>query len=113
VDCRPTARRLRVSVAGTVLVDTADTVIVFETSLAPRLYVAADHVRTDLLRASATTSYCNYKGEARYWTVAAGGSVVDDAVWSYQDPLPESTPIAGLLAFDPQRLEVLAELPSA
>ncbi|MDT5323783.1 MAG: hypothetical protein QOF25_935 [Mycobacterium sp.] len=35
VDCRPTDRGLRVEVAGTVLVDSADTVIVFETSLAP------------------------------------------------------------------------------
>ena len=33
VDCRPTKRRLRVSVAGTALVDTDDTVIVFETAL--------------------------------------------------------------------------------
>ena len=39
VDCRPTRRRLRVDVAGTTLVDTDDTVIVFETALEPRLYV--------------------------------------------------------------------------
>src|SRR5690349_18667211 len=31
VDCRPTKRRLHVTVAGTTLVDTDDTVIVFET----------------------------------------------------------------------------------
>src|ERR1700753_1798560 len=39
IDCRPTKRRLRVEVAGTTLVDTEDTVIVFETALGPRLYV--------------------------------------------------------------------------
>jgi len=33
VDCRPTTRRLRVTLAGTTLVDTDDTVIVFETAL--------------------------------------------------------------------------------
>ena len=38
IDCRPTKRRLRVEVAGTTLVDTDDTVIVFETALrAPAL----------------------------------------------------------------------------
>src|SRR4051794_7378674 len=36
VDCRPTHRRLRVSVDDVILVDTADTVIVFETALEPR-----------------------------------------------------------------------------
>lgn len=66
VDCRPTERRLRVTVADTVLVDTAGTVIVFETSLASRLYVDAARVRTDLLRRSESTSYCNYKGAATY-----------------------------------------------
>ena len=60
VDCRPTDRGLRVTIAGTVVADTVDTVIVFETSLAPRLYVDRTHVRTDLLRRSGTTSYCNY-----------------------------------------------------
>ena len=35
VDCRPTDRGLRVEVGGAVLVDTIDTMILFETSLAP------------------------------------------------------------------------------
>lgn len=108
VDCRPARRRLRVEVAGGVLVDTDDTVIVFETSLAPRLYVAPEHVRTDLLRPTATSSYCNYKGYATYW--AAGD--VEDVAWSYGDPLPETGPIAGYFSFDPERADVTAELPS-
>ena len=49
VDCRPTRRRLRVEAGGTTLVDTADTVIVFETSVAPRLYVDPAQVSTELL----------------------------------------------------------------
>ncbi len=72
VDCRPTQRRLRVRVAGTTLVDTDDTVILFETALAPRLYVDPAHVRTDLLRRSGTQSYCNYKGFATYWSFVLG-----------------------------------------
>ena len=78
VDCRPTNRGLRVAVAGTVLVDTTDTVIVFETSLAPRLYVDPALVRSDLLRPSDTTSYCNYKGYATYWSLAIDDTVHDD-----------------------------------
>ncbi|OBH12172.1 DUF427 domain-containing protein [Mycobacterium sp. E1747] len=111
VDCRPTRRRLRVSVAGTVLVDTDDTVILFETSLAPRLYVDPAHVRTELLRRSDTVSYCNYKGFATYWSADVDGRVVDDVAWSYPDPPPESLPIKGLLSFDLARVDVVAELP--
>lgn len=111
VDCRPTRRRLRVELEGTVLVDTDDTIILFETALAPRLYVHPDQVRTDLLERSDSTSYCNYKGAATYWTAVVGGRRVDDVAFSYEDTFPESTPIRGHLSFDPTRADVDAELP--
>jgi uncharacterized protein (DUF427 family) len=112
VDCRPGRRGLRVSVAGTLLVDTVETVAVFETALAPVLYVHPDRARTDLLRRSETTSYCNYKGWATYWSaVTADGDLVADVAWSYPDPPPECLPIVGHLSFDGSRAEMLAELP--
>jgi uncharacterized protein (DUF427 family) len=111
VDCRPTMRSLRVSVAGTTLVDTDDTVIVFETALEPRLYVDPSLVRTDLLRRSQTSTYCNYKGYATYWSAVVGDTVVEDIAWSYEDPPPESLPIKGFLSFDDTRADVVAELP--
>lgn len=113
VDCRPTRRHLRVEVAGTPLVDTDDTVILFETALEPKLYVRPELVRTDLLRRTATTSYCNYKGHATYWTAVIGDTVVEDVAWSYEDTLPESSLITGLLSFYPDRADVSAELPVA
>jgi uncharacterized protein (DUF427 family) len=113
VDCRPTRRRLHVEVAGTTLVDTDDTVIVFETAVEPRLYVDPSHVRTEVLRQTDTSTYCNYKGVATYWAAVIGDAVVEDVAWSYQDPPPESLPIKGFLSFDAARAEVLAELPES
>lgn len=112
VDCRPGGRGLRVSVAGVVLVDTVDTVAVFETSLAPVLYVSPAQVRTEVLRRSATTTYCNYKGWATYWSACVGDRVVEDVAWSYPDPPPECLPIREHFSFDGARADVLAELPS-
>jgi uncharacterized protein (DUF427 family) len=112
VDCRPTNRRLRVDVAHVTLVDTDDTLILFETTLAPRLYVDRAHVRMDLLRPTETTSYCNYKGVATWWAAEIGDTVVEDVAWSYDDPLPESLPIKGQLSFDAARAIVHAELPA-
>ena len=113
VDCRPTNRALRVTIAGATLVDTVDTVIVFETALEPRLYVDPSAVRTEMLRRTETSSYCNYKGYATYWAAVVGGTVVDDVAWSYDDPLPECLPIKGYLSFDAARADVLAELPAS
>jgi uncharacterized protein (DUF427 family) len=112
VDCRPTNRRLRVAVAGTTLVDTTDTVVVFETALEPRLYVDPSSVPTAALRRSETTSYCNYKGYATYWSAVIGDTVVEDVAWSYEDPPPETLPIKGFFSFDAARTDVLAELPT-
>ena len=111
IDTVPTSRRLRVEVAGTVLVDTADTVGLYETSLRPKLYVRPDLVDMALLEPSTTTTYCPYKGTASYWSARIGDELVADVAWSYEDPLPESLPIRGLLSFDPQRAVVDAELP--
>ena len=113
VDCRPTNRGLRVSVSGTTLVDTIDTVIVFETALEPRLYVQPSVVRTDLMRRMSTSTYCNYKGYATYWSAVIGDTVVDDVAWSYEDPPPECLPIEGYFSFDGARADVVAELPES
>jgi len=113
VDCRPTRRRLRVSLEDAVLVDTDETVIVFETSLPPVLYVARDQARTDLLvpSTSGRQTYCNYKGTPRYWSARIDEQLVEDVAWSYEEPLPESLPIKGMLAFDAARAAVEAEVP--
>jgi uncharacterized protein (DUF427 family) len=111
VDCIPTRRHLRVEVAGTVLVDTTETLGVYETALVTRLYVPRSAVRTDLLRPSATTSYCPYKGHATWWSAVVDGTVVEDVAWSYEDTHPESSPLRGLLSFDEQRADVVTDLP--
>jgi uncharacterized protein (DUF427 family) len=112
VDCVRTSRRLHVEVADAVLVDTAETVGVYETALEPKLYVRRNHVRAELVP-SPTTTYCPYKGTASYWSVVVGDTTVTDVAWSYDDPLPESLPIQGLLSFDPTRATVVHDLPPA
>lgn len=115
VDCRPTRRRLVVTAQDHTLVDTDDTVILFETALDAKLYVRPDLVRGERLRRSDRSTYCNYKGWATYWDLHPGGdgAAVPAVAWSYEDPLPESEPIRGLLSFDPTLVQVSAELPQS
>ena len=112
IDCLGTDRRLQVEVSGAVLVDTTDTLVLYETSLAPRLYVHPDAVRTDLLTRSPTTTYCPYKGTASHWTAVVGDVTVADVGWSYEDPVPEALPIRGMFSFYDGRADVRAELPT-
>jgi uncharacterized protein (DUF427 family) len=112
VDCLRSGRRLRVELSGLSLVDTADTFVVCETALDPRLYVHPRHVLMDVLVRSSTTTYCPYKGTASYWTAHIAGEVFDDVAWSYDTPLPESAPLAGFLSFDDSRVTLQHDLPA-
>ena len=113
VDCLRSTRHLRVEAAGTTLVDTDETLVVYETALEPRLYVDPGVVRMDLLRRSATQTYCPYKGTATYWSAHIGDVVLDDVAWSYEDPLPESVPLGHHLSFDDNRVTVAHDIPEA
>jgi uncharacterized protein (DUF427 family) len=110
IDCVRARRRLRVEVASAVLVDTTDVIGLYETSRTPQLYVRREAVRMDLLVASPRVTYCPYKGMASHWTAEVDGTVVPDVAWSYDDPLPESAPIAGLLSFYPERATMVQDV---
>ena len=111
VDSLRTHRRLRVEVAGVELVDSTQTVAVYETALEPRLYVDREGVRMDLLTKSSSQTYCPYKGTATYWSAVFGDVRMEDVAWSYEDPMPESSAIARLLSFDESRATVRHDLP--
>ena len=112
IDILRAERRLRVDVGPTTLVDTDDTLVVYETSLEPKLYVDPRHVRMDALERSATETYCPYKGTATHWSLRVGDEAVADVAWSYEDPLPESLPLRGFLSFYESRVTLLHDLPA-
>ena len=111
VDCLRSGRRLVVEAAGVTLVDTSTTLAVYETALEPRLYVDPERVRTDLLEASTTRTYCPYKGTASYWHARVGDAFLEDVAWSYEEPLPESLLLAHHLSFNETRVSVRHDLP--
>jgi uncharacterized protein (DUF427 family) len=114
VDYLRTSRRLRVQAGGTVLVDSDDTVAVYETALEPRLYVRRDQLAGDFLVPNPnTTTYCPYKGTASYWNAVIGSTLVENAAWSYEEAFPEATAIKGLISFDESRVAVVHNLPPA
>jgi uncharacterized protein (DUF427 family) len=112
IDCVRARRQLRVEVAGVVLVDTTDVVSLYETSRAPQLYARREVVRMDLLFPSSTVTYCPYKGSASHYSTLVDGTLVRDVAWSYDDPLPESLPIARMLGFYAERTSMIQGIPA-
>lgn len=101
----PSPRRIRVVFAGLTVVDSRCAHRVLETSHPPTWYMPPEDVRTDLLQPSARTSFCEWKGRARYWTLRVDGRVAPDAFWDYPEPTPAFAPIAGHFSLYPARMD--------
>lgn len=106
VDILPSSRRVEVTIDGVTVADSTHPTVLFETGLPPRYYLPKVDVRLDLLRDSATTSACPYKGFARYWSVDTGKAVATDVLWSYPTPFLESAKVAGLVCFYNEKVDL-------
>lgn len=100
-------RPVRVELNGAVLADAPGSVIVFETGLPPRYYLDKASIDWSLLTSTDTESRCPYKGTtSEYWNATVGGEEVTDIAWSYNFPTIPITPIAGLVAFYDEKVEL-------
>jgi uncharacterized protein (DUF427 family) len=106
IDALPSSRRVRVLLDGVVIADSTSPTLLFETGLRTRYYLPKPHVRMDLLTHTDTVTHCPYKGHAEYWSVNTGEQTHTDLAWSYATPLPESRPVAGLIAFPQERVTI-------
>ncbi|MPZ88060.1 MAG: DUF427 domain-containing protein [Nitriliruptorales bacterium] len=62
-------------------------------------YFPPDSVRWEHLVDSPTTSWCWWKGRARYLSVAVDDEVLADAAWYYPRPWPLARRLTGCVAF--------------
>lgn len=98
-------RRVRVVVEGTIVADSTRALRVLETSHPPGWYIPRDDVRMDLLRPTSRQTACEFKGQASYFHLGAGGRERREAAWTYEHPLPGFEAIAGHIAFYPGRVD--------
>ncbi len=103
------ARRVRVIFRDQVIADTTRALTLREASYPPVQYIPRADAAMDLLKPTAHASHCPYKGDASYFTIAAGGKMAENAAWSYEQPYPTMADIAGYLAFYPNRVDKIEE----
>lgn len=109
ITIEPSPRRVRVGFNGKTVADTTNALILREGSYPPVVYVPRADADMSLLQRTARTTRCPYKGEASYYTIEADGRTVENAVWSYEEPLDSVSAIRKHLAFYPDRVEIKEE----
>jgi len=97
--------RLRVIFNGQTIADTAAGYRVLETSHPPVYYLPPGEIGQQYLHAALGSSWCEFKGQAKYWSLAVSDKESINAAWSYPAPSPGFAGIAGYLAFYASRVD--------
>lgn len=94
VDCK-----VSIDFGGVTIAESDNAILYRESRLSPVYYFPREDVRMDLLKRTRHRTHCPFKGNAAYWTINVGDREIENAVWSYENPLNEAAPIKGHLAF--------------
>lgn len=95
----PSPRHIVIRHAGRRVADTRKALRVLETSHPPVYYLPPADVNLSLLAPAPGSSYCEWKGVARYWDLVAGQERLPKLAWSYPDPTPAFEALRDHLAF--------------
>ena len=107
VDAVRSNRSIRVELDGVVLAEAPCSVMVFETGLPPRYYLDRTAIRLEHHDGSDSVSSCPYKGQtSQYWSARVGAEIHHDLAWSYDFPTRQLLPIAGLVAYYNEKVDI-------
>ena len=101
--------RVVVTAGGKTIADTRAAVTLKEASYPAVQYIPREDVDLSQLVRTDHKTYCPYKGECSYYSIANGGTRGTNAVWTYEDPYPAVIQIKDHLAFYPNRVDSIEE----
>jgi uncharacterized protein (DUF427 family) len=93
------AKHIQIIFNSVVIADTHHAKRVLETSHPPVYYIPPEDIRLEYLRPGSGRSICEWKGEARYYTLEVNGKRVENVGWYYPNPTKNFTGIRNYVAF--------------
>ena len=105
----PNAKRVVVRLAGRVIADTRAALTLREAAYAPVHYIPRADVDMSLLERTDHATYCPYKGDCAYYSLAPGGVRSVNGAWTYEAPYDAVAAIRDHLAFYPDRVDSIEQ----
>jgi uncharacterized protein (DUF427 family) len=106
ITVEPTKGRVTARIGGKVVADTTSALTLQESTYPAVQYIPLADVDQSVLSRTAASTYCPFKGDASYYSVRIpGGEVLEDVIWTYENPYPAVAEIAGHVAFYADRAE--------
>ena len=103
----PAEGKVRVTVAGKIVAESTQALRLEEKGYPPVYYLPRDDADMSLLVRTTHSTYCPYKGDCSYYSIPAGGSRSENAVWTYEKPHEAVADIEGHLAFYSTRVDAI------
>ncbi|MEM6727039.1 MAG: DUF427 domain-containing protein [Pseudomonadota bacterium] len=100
----PAPYRITAEAGGQVILDTDEAWRVCETHHAPTYYFPPDVLTCDLVPATGR-SLCEWKGQATYWSLKIGSTLLPRVAWSYPRPTRAFEPIRDFVSIYPAALD--------
>lgn len=106
IKIRPAAGKWVVLAGGAVLGESTEALELCQGELPPVIYFPRSDIAMAFLDPSDTKTTCRHKGEASYFHIEAKSGRIEDAVWTYENPIEGVEQITDYLAFFPERVKV-------
>jgi uncharacterized protein (DUF427 family) len=99
IEIAPHRGTAKVTWRGRVIVQSSQALILRETRHNPVIYFPRADADMSVMRRTAHTTHCPHKGDASYFSLMDGAGRDENAVWSYETPIPAAAAIKDHLAF--------------
>jgi len=103
----PAPGRVTVRAGGAVIASSDRALALREADYPPVLYIPREDVAMDRLQRTERHTYCPYKGDCAYFSIADAGARSENAAWSYESPYPAVAEIREHVAFYPDRVDAI------
>ena len=94
----PFPHPIRIVLGGLEIAHTIKAWRVLETFHPPTYYIPKNAFLEGVIQKAEGSSLCEWKGQASYFSLSAGGKTAPRCAWAYAKPTPDFEPIAGHLA---------------
>ena len=93
------SRHVRATAGGHVIAETDRPILIKETSHPPVYYIPPEDLAMEYLEPSSHRTYCEYKGEAHYYSLVIDGKRSSNVGWYYPRPSPGYEELKDHVAF--------------
>ena len=98
-------RHIKIIFNNELIADTHRAKRILETSHPPNYYIPLDNIKTEYLTPSAHSTYCEWKGRARYYTLQVGNHQAINVAWDYPQISPTYAELQGYVSFYPAPMD--------